>query len=568
MIKKLTFLLVAFCVGISFGQNIGISLEINEIDVDQTSSDTMEFVELKSQPNVSLNGYVLVFFNGGDDESYRTVDLESVTTDDEGFAIIGGTMVPDADVTIGTTNSIQNGPDAVAVYFADAGDFPNGTPATVTNLIDVIVYGTGDADDDGLLAVFGGIQWDEDENGMKDTQSLQKDANTDVFCTATPTLRAENADCNTSCSFNIFTGSISCDSVTEGIDTYTTVLNFTGGGTETYSISSTEGMIFGDNPSTIETGQIIISGVDEGVDFQYTITSQNCAITNFINGASCVPINEVANIAQLRASSLNTLYTLTGEAVITYLQNFRNQKFIQDDTAAILIDDIFGNITTNYNIGDGITGVSGVLTQVEGMLQFQVDADPGAATSTNNIVEAQLITVAQLNANANDYESELVALEIGFIDTTQNDVWVVGTEYLMTENITNAPYIFRTSFFDADYIDEQIDPQGLVAGIITEQNNGDYFITARSTADFSTLSIGAEQEIKGFSMSPNPATTRVTFNGSQSNIFDVVVYDVVGKIILQAKATQTLTVSNLTSGVYFIKASQQGVSTIAKLIVK
>ena len=49
-----------FCCFTSFSHVV-----INEIDADTPSTDTMEFIELKSTTsNFSLNGYVLVFFNG------------------------------------------------------------------------------------------------------------------------------------------------------------------------------------------------------------------------------------------------------------------------------------------------------------------------------------------------------------------------------------------------------------------------------------------------------------------------------------------------------------------------
>ena len=77
---------------------------------------------------------------------------------------------------MGADNTIQNGADAVALYMADAANFPDGTAATDAGLVDAVVYGTSDADDTGLLAALGQTtQWDENENGAKDTESLQYD---------------------------------------------------------------------------------------------------------------------------------------------------------------------------------------------------------------------------------------------------------------------------------------------------------------------------------------------------------------------------------------------------------
>ena len=97
-----------------------------------------------------------------------------------------------------------------------------------------------------------------------------------------------------------------------------------------------------------------------------------------------VTANTVANIAALRAITLPSteVYKLTGEAVLTLKATSRNAKYIQDATGAILIDDASGKITTNYNLGDGITGITGTLALFQNMLQFTPIGDPGAATST------------------------------------------------------------------------------------------------------------------------------------------------------------------------------------------
>ncbi|WP_339702710.1 T9SS type A sorting domain-containing protein [uncultured Marixanthomonas sp.] len=192
MMKKITLLAALFASVASFAQ-----ISINEVDSDQTSTDTEEFIELLSDtPNFSLDGYVVVLFNGNttDNVSYTTVDLAGFETDSDGYFVIGSDAVSGADVTLGADNTIQNGADAVAIYQDDAANFPNETPATTTNLIDVIVYGTSDDDDTDLLAALGEtVQYDENANGNKDTESLQ--LNTDgTYCVAEPTLRAEN-DC-------------------------------------------------------------------------------------------------------------------------------------------------------------------------------------------------------------------------------------------------------------------------------------------------------------------------------------------------------------------------------------
>ena len=170
---------------------------ISEVDADQTATDTEEFVEIQTEfANQSLNGMIAVFYDGFSGTSYTTVNLHGFTSDDNGYFLIGTDAVAGADITLGADNKIQNGADAVALYIADEANFPNGTPVTTDGLVDAVVYGTSDDDDTGLLTGLGQTtQWDENENGAKDTESLQWDDATQGFCAGVPTPKAANSPC-------------------------------------------------------------------------------------------------------------------------------------------------------------------------------------------------------------------------------------------------------------------------------------------------------------------------------------------------------------------------------------
>ena len=131
------------------------AITINELDADQSGTDSAEFIELYDGGlgDTSLAGYSLVFYNGSNDQSYRTVDLNNLTTNATGYFVICGdnSLVDHCDLDLATnTNLIQNGADAIALYQAEAADFPNGTPVTNHNLISALVYDTNDNDDAGL----------------------------------------------------------------------------------------------------------------------------------------------------------------------------------------------------------------------------------------------------------------------------------------------------------------------------------------------------------------------------------------------------------------------------------
>ena len=167
---------------------------INEIDSDTPSIDTKEFIELKSEiPNFSLNGYVMVLFNGssnGGDSSYFTIDLDGFTTDVNGLLLIGSNGASPVPQLLISENVIQNGADAAAIYLGSSIDFPEGTLATTTNLIDALVYDTSDADDIVLMDLLGVTQ-QINEGAANNTNSIQR-ANDGSYFVATPTPRQLN----------------------------------------------------------------------------------------------------------------------------------------------------------------------------------------------------------------------------------------------------------------------------------------------------------------------------------------------------------------------------------------
>lgn len=279
MIKKyfsVLFLLFSIC--FSYGQVV-----INELDSDTPSIDDKEFVELKSAtPNFSLDGYVLVFFNGNAEsastgnKSYLTISLNGLTTDANGLVVIGSNAVSPVPQKIIADNLIQNGADAVAVYLGSVADFPDGTLATTTNLIDALAYDTSDPDATQLMALLGlTIQINEDENGQGATQSIQRKPD------GTYEVKAPTPGANNDGSGVVFNGiAISVPSLlyTEGESfpiTFTTQTAVTSDLTFTYTLSNgsfnaadftanTNVLIPAGSTTFTTTIQLIDDAIDEG----------------------------------------------------------------------------------------------------------------------------------------------------------------------------------------------------------------------------------------------------------------------------------------------------------------
>src|SRR5262249_60805015 len=118
------------------------------------------------------------FYKGRNKQSYSGVDLDEYSSNASCYFVLGNPAVPGVDLIFdpGASGLLQNGPDAVALYAANATDFPNGTSVTTANLQDAIVYGTDDADDPGLLVLLndGQPQVNENGGGGGQTQSNQR----------------------------------------------------------------------------------------------------------------------------------------------------------------------------------------------------------------------------------------------------------------------------------------------------------------------------------------------------------------------------------------------------------
>lgn len=131
------------------------SVVFNEINCDNPGGpDTQEFIELFGTPAFSLDSLVLVFYDGQSGMSYAAFDLDGYSLDENGFFVVGNANTSNVDLIIGNA-TMQNGQDAIAIYHADATDFPDGTIPVGTDLIEAAVYGTGDQTANNLITGLG-----------------------------------------------------------------------------------------------------------------------------------------------------------------------------------------------------------------------------------------------------------------------------------------------------------------------------------------------------------------------------------------------------------------------------
>ena len=287
---------------------------------------------------------------------------------------------------------------------------------------------------------------------------------------------------------------------------------------------------------------------------------------------SVANITQVSDITTLRAGTIGDYYELTGQAVISYIvtENTRNQKYIQDSGAGILIDDPAGTLSVPLNIGDGIVGLQGQLSQFSGVLQFVPTANlPGAATTGNTVTPID-VTVGDLLTLGETYESRLIRLiDVTFDGADAGGMFADNTNYNVTEVGGSSMTVARVSFGDEDIIGTTIPSTHTNITGLGGEFNGTYQVLPRYASDIENALSTTEFGNTSFSMYPNPATgNTVTITSATNGTKEVQVYSIIGKQVINTTITSTLDVSNLQTGVYVVKITENGRAATKKLVIK
>jgi len=388
------------------------------------------------------------------------------------------------------------------------------------------------------------------------------------------------------CSLVLNAETRSCDATTLALDTYTTTIPFTGGGTATYTLSTTTGTISGDNPSTVANGNIIISGVTEGTNNTLTI-SGGCNIVKTITAPECKPVNTlpftdsfpytVGNSlnGEQKWSILNTgdnIVTATGNLSYTGITSSGN--LITFGGAGAESKTLFTNTTTgtiNARMLVSVTDITGITTDLTGAY-FAILTD-NASTLTN----------ARLWVRKNGTQ-----IQYGIGAATTDAVWdttlyntgttqylVLGYDFANNQVFLCVnPTIGGTASPTALYT-----PTTAISGIggfVFRQDSATTTPTALSidelTIDTSlnfTLSNDSFSQIDGLKLYPNPVKGGTLYvETALNNNVHVTIYDIVGKQVLNTTVTNNaVNVSELTSGVYIVTVTEEGKTTSKKLMI-
>ncbi|WP_179353045.1 T9SS type A sorting domain-containing protein [Winogradskyella vidalii] len=356
------------------------------------------------------------------------------------------------------------------------------------------------------------------------------------------------------------------DSGTTSVDVEFSTGNLVGGESVTITVNGTE-TTNASSPFTVTTtdGESYTVTADL-IDGTGTISTST--ITFSVSNPTTT--TQVANITELRAGNTGEeyIYELTGEAIISYIvtNSTRNQKYIQDDGAGILIDDADGIITTAFAIGDGMTGITGTLNEYTGVLQFIPTQNVASASSTGNTVTPIVVSASDLINNGEAYESRLIT--VNNVTFSATGTFEAFTNYDLVDgtDVTNA----RTSFDDEDIIGAAIPTSASSVTGLGAEYYGEYQLLVRYASDIAEALSVNNFNANSFSLYPNPTNTgSVSISSTTNEVMNVQVFDILGKQVKnQTLTNNTLNVSNLKSGVYIVKITQNNTSTTKKLVIK
>jgi len=261
------------------------NIKINEVHA--SAGADAEFIEVFNTGGsaTSLSGLVMVWFNGSDDLSYKDFSL-SGSTNASGFYVIGENGFASKDQDWGST-SLQNGPDAVAIYVGSASDFTNGDAATTDGLVDVIVYGS--SDDAALRTALGNpalqvagsssnsISRTPDGTGGFVAQAASPQATNDVTAPTVTNVTSSTAD-----------GTFKVGDAAVITVTFSEVVTVTGTPQLTLETGTTDRTInyngTGSGTNTLEFGYTVQAG-DVSADLDYETTTSLTAGTSIQDAA-------------------------------------------------------------------------------------------------------------------------------------------------------------------------------------------------------------------------------------------------------------------------------------------
>ncbi|MBT4034846.1 MAG: T9SS type A sorting domain-containing protein [Candidatus Marinimicrobia bacterium] len=405
-----TFISLALMTSMAFGQ-----LFINEIDYDQPDQDPYEFIEIAG-PAGTYSSVVIDFINGNNNTSYRTVDLGSITIADEsngyGFYVVGAATVSEADITPAgwpASHAIQNGdPDGVVLLINN-------------NIVDAVSYEGEMTDTDGNVMEDGGTDFPSPDSSIS---RIGIDGTPWEHTGITPGAANTNQTFDPNVNFPPVANAGANQYVESGA-----IVSLDGSGSSdfdgtiaSYLWEQVSGSSVTLTNATSAIASFTVPTVTETSTWVFSLTvTDDEGATASAETEVIVQISTILTIAEARTQALGTLVTTTGLVTsVNYYEGNGVDYTFQDETAALHIYRA-GELLV-LELGDEITVTGEISAPYDVIDIVPTSIDQIVINSTGNTLpEPQVITVAQLMTDGEDYESELI--KILNLSTDGGDPW-------------------------------------------------------------------------------------------------------------------------------------------------
>ena len=342
-----------------------------------------------------------------------------------------------------------------------------------------------------------------------------------------------------------------CDALTNGTDTYTGSITYTGGAGAVYTITAPSGVtVGGDDPSTSASGTITFSGISEGSTADITIVgdaSSSCNLSRTFNSPTCVPAPTCPAV---------------GAIIVTEVM--QNPKSVNDDS---------GEYFEVYNTTAAAIDMQGW------MIKSLTTSSKDHVIASSLIVPANGYAVLGINSDSGANGGVAVDYQYGsnFFLGNGSDSIVLDCGSTIVDSIS---WDNGATFPDPNGKSMELATNKYSA---TDNDSGENWAEATqeitSGGDLGTpgaansfvLSI-AKNSIAGFATYPNPVTNnRFTITSSNSDKKEVVIFNVIGKKVLSSSfdgIKSTIDVSAVSAGIYILKVTENGKTATKKLVIR
>jgi len=402
----------------------------------------------------------------------------------------------------------------------------------------------------------------------------------------------------TPCALTLLAETKACAVTTYGIDAYTATIPFTGGNTASYTLSTSNGTISGDNPSTTAAGNIIITGVNEGTNITLSI-SGGCTISRTITAPECKPVNTLPYYEGFNYTAGNSL------GVEQMWTNVNTGDNITTTTGSLS----YTGLTTAGNsvsfAADGFDCFSPITSTNTGTVYYSFLMNIGSMTGVTDanggyfagIGENSTTLGATLWTKRVDDTNFNLGIEVRTATTTNTTYSTASYQTGQTYFVV-VGYTFNTGTAADDVVSLWVNPSvnaAMPTATLTDSHTGTDLLNASTfflrqdsatetpTVQVDELRIGTawadvvpqtaginDNNINGLTMYPNPLSGNTLYLTSTANAaMSVQIFDLLGKEVLKANVVNNaVNVAKLTAGVYVVKITEEGKTATRKLVIQ